>query len=71
LTDVVTPVMNGRTLADQIRRIHPETRVLYMSGHTADAIVRHNVREPETSLLEKLFTPIELARRVRETLDAA
>ena len=71
LTDVVMPVMNGMTLAEQIRQMHPETKVLYMSGYSDDAIVGHKGLEPETSLLQKPFTPTELARRVRETLDAA
>ncbi|HEX5531476.1 MAG TPA: response regulator, partial [Methylomirabilota bacterium] len=71
LTDVVMPVMNGPALAERIQRMHPETKVLYMSGYNDDAIVRPNVLEPETSLLQKPFTPTELARRVRETLDAA
>jgi CheY-like chemotaxis protein len=71
LTDVVMPVMNGRTLAEQIRQMHPETKVLYMSGYSDDTIGRHHVLEPETALLQKPFTPTELARKVRETLDAA
>ena len=52
------------------RQLHPETKVLYMSGYTDNAIVRHNLLGPETSLPQKPFTPTELARRVRETLDA-
>ena len=68
---LVMPVMSGRMLAEQVQRIHPETKVLYMSGYTDDAIVRHNGLDPETSLLQKPFTPTELARRVREMLDAA
>jgi DNA-binding response OmpR family regulator len=41
-----------------------------MSGYTDDAVVRHGVREADVSLLNKPFTPDELARRVRDVLDA-
>jgi CheY-like chemotaxis protein len=70
LTDVVMPRMNGRTLAEHVQRIHPETRVLYMSGYTDEAIVHHAVLDPEASLLPKPFTPTVLVQKVRELLDA-
>jgi CheY-like chemotaxis protein len=70
LTDVVMPIMNGQTLAQQVHRIHPETAVLFMSGYTDDAIVRHSVLDPGPSLLQKPFTPTELTQKVRELLDA-
>jgi two-component system cell cycle sensor histidine kinase/response regulator CckA len=70
LTDVVMPEISGKQLVDQFKLLRPETRVLYMSGHTDDAIVRHGVLEPGTSYLQKPFTPETLARKVREVLDA-
>jgi PAS domain S-box-containing protein len=70
LTDVVMPIMNGQTLAQQVQRSHPETAVLFMSGYTDDAIVRHSVLDPGPSLLQKPFTPTELTQKVRERLDA-
>jgi signal transduction histidine kinase/ActR/RegA family two-component response regulator len=70
LSDVVMPEMGGREAWLQVSRQHPEARVLFMSGYTDDAIVRHGVREAEVSLLNKPFTPDELARRVRAVLDA-
>jgi nitrogen-specific signal transduction histidine kinase/ActR/RegA family two-component response regulator len=71
LTDVVMPGMGGRKLAEQLfaaRR--PEMRVLYMSGHTDDVIVRSGVLQGDLAFLRKPFTPMRLARKVRETLDA-
>jgi PAS domain S-box-containing protein len=70
LTDVVMPVMNGRVLAEQIRRIHPETKVLFMSGYTDEATTHRSGLGGGASLLQKPFTPTELARRVRAMLDA-
>jgi CheY-like chemotaxis protein len=67
LTDVIMPSMNGRTLAE--RTSGRGLRVLYMSGYTDDAIIRHGVLEPGTNFLEKPFTPDALARKVKEVLN--
>jgi FixJ family two-component response regulator len=61
--------MSGRALASRITAVRRETKVLFMSGYTDDAIVRHGVLEPGTSFLEKPFAPPALARKVREALD--
>lgn len=70
LTDVVMPGISGRELADRLHKIQPDAKVLYMSGYTDEAIVRHGVLEPGVAFIEKPFTPELLLRRVRETLDA-
>jgi DNA-binding NarL/FixJ family response regulator len=69
VTDLVMPAMTGRDLAEQLLLRHPETRVLYMSGYTDDAIVRRGVLEEGAPFLQKPFTPDALARKVREVLD--
>jgi CheY-like chemotaxis protein len=69
LTDVVMPEMSGRVLAEKFATLHPKAKVLYMSGYTDDAIIRHGVLLAKTALLQKPFTPLALATRVREVLD--
>jgi CheY-like chemotaxis protein len=70
LTDVVMPEMSGRELVDRFAKLRPKTRVLFMSGYTDDAIVRHGVLRPGTAYLQKPFSPDTLGRKVREVLDS-
>jgi CheY-like chemotaxis protein len=71
VTDVIMPVMSGRELVDEIHNSRPEIRVLYASGYTDDAIVRHGMLDPGLAFLQKPFTPDSLLAKVREVLDAA
>jgi DNA-binding NtrC family response regulator len=69
ITDVVMPGMSGPQLAERLRQLHPELRVLYTSGYTDAAVVRHGPLHETMSFLQKPFTPSELASKVREVLD--
>ncbi|HEY7783268.1 MAG TPA: PAS domain S-box protein [Pyrinomonadaceae bacterium] len=69
ITDVVMPQMGGRDLAERLAATRPNTSVLYMSGYTDDAIVRHGVLDKNMPFLQKPFSPDSLARKVKEVLD--
>ncbi|MDB5104830.1 MAG: multi-sensor hybrid histidine kinase [Fibrobacteres bacterium] len=68
LTDVVMHGIGGRDLATRIREIRPDIKVIYMSGYTDDAIVRHGILEATADFLQKPFSPKALARKIREVL---
>jgi signal transduction histidine kinase/HAMP domain-containing protein len=68
VTDVVMPQLSGRELAQHLAPMHPETKVLYMSGHTGDAILRHGVSESSAAFLPKPFGPEALLQTVCEVL---
>jgi PAS domain S-box-containing protein len=69
LTDVIMPGMSGRQLAEKVLSKRPQTRVVYMTGYTDDMVVQHRVLEPGVQLLQKPFNRVELAAKVRATLD--
>ena len=69
MTDLIMPGMTGRDLADALVAQRPTMRVLYMSGYTDDAVIRHGVLEEGMPYLQKPFTPNALALKVRQVLD--
>jgi PAS domain S-box-containing protein len=69
VTDVVMPGMSGRELAGQLGSLRPGMKVLYMSGYTDDSIVRHGVLEKGVNFIQKPFSMVRLAQKVREVLD--
>ena len=68
ISDVVMPGMGGRELVKRLAETRPETKVLYLSGYTEDAIVSEGTIESGTAFLQKPFTLQNLSRKVREVL---
>jgi PAS domain S-box-containing protein len=69
ISDVVMPRLGGRELAAQLCKGRPEVRVIFMSGYTADTILREDIAGSGGSFLQKPFSASELARQIREVLD--
>ena len=71
LTDVVMPGMSGRVLSERLMLSRADTRVLYMSGYSDDAILRHGVKSASTHFIQKPFSVEGLAQKIREALASA
>ena len=68
LTDVVMPQMSGPLVAEKATALRPDLKVLYMSGYTDDAVVRHGVLSKDVPFIQKPFSPATLRTRIREIL---
>ncbi|MCR4407477.1 MAG: PAS domain S-box protein [Anaerolineae bacterium] len=71
ITDVVMPEMNGRDLAEQLTSIRPGIKCLYMSGYTANVIAQRGVLNEGVCFIQKPFSAMSLAVKVREALEQA
>ena len=69
VADVFMPLMGGRELAQELIKIHPEVKVLHVSGYTSSFIGRHGISASPVDILPKPFTPDVFIRKVREVLD--
>jgi PAS domain S-box-containing protein len=69
-TDVVLSDRRGTELASRMTLVHPETRVLYTSGYTEDAVVTAGVESSRLSFLHKPYSAAQLGAAVRSVLDA-
>ena len=68
LTDMVMPAMGGRKLAERLKELHPEIKVLFTSGYTEDEAFKDEVFNERTNFMGKPFDPSTLTRKVREVL---
>ena len=70
ISDVVLPGKSGKEISEELNRLDPALKVVFMSGYTEEAIVNHQVVDEGITLLQKPFTSDVLLTTVRETLDA-
>jgi DNA-binding NtrC family response regulator len=69
LTDLIMPHMSGRELSEKIAGIHPETKIVFMSGYSNNLLSNEQILDPKHVLLQKPFRLSALGQRVRETLN--
>jgi two-component system cell cycle sensor histidine kinase/response regulator CckA len=69
LTDVVLPGQNGRDLANELRSIRPNLKIIFISGYPENVITRHGIQEDGMSYLPKPFSLQSLTRKVRQVLE--
>jgi len=70
LSDVVLPGLDGHELSEKVNLLHPEAKVLFMSGYTDTVIAHHGILEPGVAFIAKPFASEALGKKVREVLDA-
>jgi two-component system, cell cycle sensor histidine kinase and response regulator CckA len=70
LTDMVLPGMSGREIAKRVGSLRPDVKVLFMSGYTDDALAHSHGFEEPFAFLQKPFSSVTLATKIREVLDA-
>ena len=71
LTDVIMPDMNGRILAEEVQRLRPDIKILFMSGYVSESLLTQNVGRRNVAFLKKPFSRADLARTMRFLLEAS
>lgn len=69
ITDIVMPHMSGGEFVQNMSVVHPEAKVLYISGYTSSAIIQKGLLGTEAPFLQKPFTPTQLLKKIRSMLD--
>jgi len=70
LTDVIMPNISGRVLAPRVKELHPDVKVLFMSGYAEPSVLKMSADEEDVPVLQKPFLLDALAHRVRMVLDS-
>lgn len=70
LAVVVMPRLGGREVAEKLLALRPDCQVLFLSGYTDDAVLRHGVTQAECHFLQKPYSSLGLAQKVRDVLDS-
>ena len=69
LFDVIMPSKSGKQAYDEIKKIKPDIKVIFMSGYTDDIISKRDIINGGLDYILKPVSPIKLLEKVREVLD--
>ncbi len=69
ILDAVMPRKNGKEVHDEIVKIRPSTKTIFISGYTKDIVLNKGIEEEDFSFLRKPLSPEVLLRKVRDVLD--
>jgi two-component system cell cycle sensor histidine kinase/response regulator CckA len=69
LTDVIMPTLSGPDMAEDLKAVRPDTKVVFMSGYTTEVMGQYGVMRSGAPFLAKPFSPDALVRKLREVLD--
>jgi PAS domain S-box-containing protein len=69
ILDIVMPRKNGKEAYDEIRKLRPDVKVIFISGYTADVIDQKGVGQEELNIVAKPVSPYELLLKIKETLN--
>jgi PAS domain S-box-containing protein len=70
VSDVVMPILGGRKLAEAVRQLRPDTKVMFVSGYTDDEVLLHGVVHSEVTMLQKPYSLAMFAQTVRRVIDS-
>ncbi len=71
IIEVTSADLDVHEVAQRVAALQPGVKILFLSGYTDDAVVRHGILEEQVAFLQKPYTPTALAWKVREVLDGA
>jgi PAS domain S-box-containing protein len=69
LLDLIMPKKNGKEASDEIRKLHPGLRTLFMTGYPSDFLQKRGMLEESPDVVIKPISPMDLLRKIREVLD--
>lgn len=69
ILDAIMPKKNGKEAYEEMKKLRPDIKAIFVSGYTADIFGTNGVLDKKISFISKPFSPIELARKIRELLD--
>ncbi len=69
ILDVVMPGKNGKEVFEEIRKTHPNTRAIFVSGYTGDIVLDKGIRSETIDFIPKPLSTTKLLGKVREVLD--